>query len=173
MGIDAHQCQAGRKWRGITEQFTQRFPFRAKVPNWKIIIGVYVRGVHTMETYETISKYDRRRAGLQGHALFTRPSTVKVSDVTGVTGRAETFVVDTAREPEQGDYIFIECVDESAHVTRLCLPPKVADAIAGQRDSLTARRRSAAAQRLAAERKAAGIKPGFMTNPGWKKRRAK
>jgi len=37
--------------------------------------------------------------------------------------------VETARHEELGDYIFIECMDE-AGVVRLCLPPRVANAIA-------------------------------------------
>lgn len=90
----------------------------------------------------TLTKYDRQRANLHDVGLFTRPSTIKNRET--FTGRAETFVVDTCRH-ESGDYIFVECVDESATVTRLVLPPKVADAIAAQRESLTKKRRSAAA----------------------------
>jgi hypothetical protein len=89
----------------------------------------------------TVAKYDRLRGGLQGVALFTKPSTVK--NVQTITGKSETFVVETARHEELGDYISIECMDE-AGVVRLCLPPRVANAIASQRDSLTSRRRSIA-----------------------------
>lgn len=108
---------------------------------------------------ETVSKYDRVRAGLQDVAMFTRPSTIK--NVQGITGRSETFVVETCRHDELGDYIFVECVDDLG-VTRLALPPKVANAIASQRDSLTARRRSLAGQRQAKARKDRGELPGFM-----------
>lgn len=62
---------------------------------------------------------------------------------------------------EKGDYVFIECVDDS-EVTRLALPPKVANAIASQRDALTARRRSQAGKVRAREAKERGELPGFM-----------
>ena len=112
------------------------------------------------EPTSVISKYDRLRGSLHDIALFTKPSTVK--NVQNLTGKAETFVVETARYEELGgDYIFIECMDENG-VTRLALPPRVANAIASQRDSLTSRRRSLAAKKLARERKERGELPGFM-----------
>lgn len=112
-----------------------------------------------MSEENSISKYDRLRGGLKDVALFTKPSTVRT--IQNLTGRAETFVVETARYEEEGDYIFVECVDE-AGVTRLALPPRVANAIASQRDSLTARRRSIAAKRQARERQERGELPGFL-----------
>ena len=112
-----------------------------------------------MDNDNTVSKYDRVRGGLEGVAMFTRPSTIK--NVQIVTGKSETFVVETSRHEELGDTIFIECMDE-AGVTRLALPPRVANAIAAQRDSLTARRRSAAARAQAQAKKDRGELPGFM-----------
>lgn len=115
-----------------------------------------------------IQKYDRVRGGLQGVGLFTKPSTIQT--VENITGRAETFVVVTARKEDLGgDFIFIEQMDESG-LTRVCLPPKVANIIASQRDSLSKRRRKAAAKRRAQDMKDKGIVPGFMRNPGWKQR---
>jgi len=111
-----------------------------------------------MDNDHTIQKYDRIRGGLQGVALFTKPSTIRT--VQTITGRAETFVVETARHEEFGDYIFVECVDETG-VVRLCLPPKVANAIAAQRDGLTSRRRSIASKATAQARKDRGELPGF------------
>lgn len=99
-------------------------------------------------TDRVISKYDRLRGGLKGIAMFTKPSTVRT--IEDLTGKAETFVVETCRHEDNGDYIFVEQVDENG-VTRMALPPKVANAIASQRDALTGRRRSAAAKRRAAE----------------------
>jgi hypothetical protein len=107
----------------------------------------------------TISKYDRIRGGLDGVALFTKPSTIR--NIQSITGKAETFVVETARHEDLGDTIFVECVDETG-VIRLALPPKVANVIAGQRDSLTTRRRSSAAKRNAQARKDRGELPGFL-----------
>lgn len=94
-----------------------------------------------------IPKYDRLIGNLKDVALFTKPSTVKNHQT--LTGQAETFIVQTARTEDLGDYIFIEAIDEATTVTRLALPPKVADAIAAQRASLTTRRRKAAAKRRA------------------------
>ena len=90
-----------------------------------------------------INKYDRMYGSLIDVSIATKPSTVKV--VQPLTGRAETFIVQTLRHEANGDYIFIECADESGLV-RLALPPKVASAIAAQRESLTKRRRSMASR---------------------------
>lgn len=51
--------------------------------------------------YETVSKFDRIRGDLHDVALFTKPTTIK--HVTNLTGRAETFVVETGRHEETGD----------------------------------------------------------------------
>jgi hypothetical protein len=103
----------------------------------------------------TISKYDRLYGGMRDVCLRTKPSTIKNVEMTG---RAETFVVETMRHSEYGDYIFIECMDENG-VIRLALPPRVANAIASQRDSLTARRRSIASKAVAKQRMEQGEVP--------------
>jgi hypothetical protein len=106
----------------------------------------------------SVTKYDRLRGGLEGVALFTKPSTVR--NIETITGRAETFMVETGRH-ENGDYIFVECTDETG-TTRLCLPPRVSNLIASHRDALTARRRSIASKATARARKDRGELPGFM-----------
>jgi hypothetical protein len=111
------------------------------------------------ENENRISNYDRIRGGLEGVALFTKPSTIR--NVQILTGKTETFVVETARHEDFGDTIFVECMDETG-VTRLALPPKVANAIASQRDSLTARRRSRASKAIAQARKDRGETPAFL-----------
>jgi predicted aspartyl protease len=105
---------------------------------------------------QSVNKYDRIRGGMQGVALFTKPSTIR--SVQPITGRAETFVVETARHEELGDYIFVEMVDESG-VVRMALPPRVANAIASQREALTTRRRSIAAKAQAKSRMDRGEVP--------------
>lgn len=112
-----------------------------------------------MEQEYQVSKYDRIRGGLHGVALFTKPSTIK--NVQSITGESETFVIETARHEEMGDFVFIEMMDKSG-VLRVALPPRAANAIAAQRDSLTARRRSIAAKAVAKGRKDRGEVPGFM-----------
>jgi hypothetical protein len=82
----------------------------------------------------------RIRGGLAEIAMFTKPSTVK--SVQALTGKSETFVVETCRHEELGDYIFVEMLDENG-VVRIALPLKVANLIASQHDAPTARRRSA------------------------------
>jgi len=104
-----------------------------------------------------IHKYDRTYGSIIDVSITTKPSTVKVSQP--ITGRSETFIIQTARH-EAGDYIFVECADENGLV-RLALPPKVASAIASQRESLTKRRRSIASRAAMKQRIAEGYKPTF------------
>lgn len=100
-----------------------------------------------------VHKYDRLYGNLMDVSISTKPSTVKV--VQPITGRAETFIIQTARHEDKGDYIFVECADENGLV-RLVLPPKVANAIASQRDSLSKRRRSIASKAAIQSRIARG-----------------
>jgi hypothetical protein len=106
-----------------------------------------------------ISKYDRLYGALRDVSIYTKPSTIQNVDLTG---RAETFIVQTMRHEERGDTIFVQCLDENANVIRLALPPKVANAIASQKDALTARRRSSSAKAVARARMERGELPGFM-----------
>jgi hypothetical protein len=114
-----------------------------------------------MDQDHQISKYDRLYSSLHDVSkLYTKPSTVKT--VQSLTGQAETFIVETVRHEERGDFIFVECVDEQANVTRLALPPKVANAIASQRESLTGRRRRIASKAVAKSRMDRGEMPAFL-----------
>lgn len=112
-----------------------------------------------MSEEKQVKEYDRLRAGLQGVALFSKPTTIK--KVESVTGRSSTFIVETALHDELGYFVFVELADEDG-LTRMMLPPKVGNAIVAHRDSLSKRRRRATGKRLAAERKAKGILPGFL-----------
>jgi hypothetical protein len=105
-----------------------------------------------------LSKYDRLYGGLHDVGLSSKPSTVK--NVQTITGKSETFVVQTIRHHEYGDYVFIEVMDESG-VTRVALPPKVANLIASQRDALTKRRRSISSRATMKARMDAGEVLGF------------
>lgn len=108
--------------------------------------------------HEVVSKYDRLYGGIHDIGLSTKPSTVK--NVQTITGKTETFVIQTIRHAENGDYIFLECMDETG-VVRLALPPKVANLIASQRESLTKRRRSIVSKAAMKTRKDAGEVLGF------------
>jgi hypothetical protein len=62
---------------------------------------------------------------------------------------------------DAGDSIFVQAVNAAGN-TRLVLPPKVADVIARQHDSVVTQVRRRHGKRLAEDRKAAGIvPPGF------------
>lgn len=100
-----------------------------------------------------IPKYNRLRGGL--NATYARPTTFKV--VEGLTGIAETYTVETGRA-EDGDYCFVERVDETG-VIRICLPPKVINAIARQRDALSLAIRRRIGREKARERKERGELP--------------
>ena len=112
-----------------------------------------------MDNDNQISKYDRAYGGMHDVCLRTKPSTINNIELTG---RTETFIVETMRHAEYGDFIFVRYIDGSGAVVRLALPPKVANAIAAQRDSLTAKRRSIASKGVAQARKDRGEQPGFM-----------
>jgi hypothetical protein len=114
-----------------------------------------------MEQYETISKFDRAFAGLQGgNNLQTKPTTIE--SVNNITGEAETFIVQTIRaEDRKGDFIVVKFLDKDGHI-RLILPPKVSATIARQAQALTDRARSNAAKAQAMERKLRGEVPGFL-----------
>jgi hypothetical protein len=105
-----------------------------------------------------IQKFDRIYGNLIDVSISTKPSTVKV--VQPITGRAETFIIQTIRHEDNGDYIFIECADENGLV-RLALPPKVSASIASQREALTKRRRSTASRAAMRTRIAGGYVPTF------------
>src|SRR5215831_4303948 len=100
-----------------------------------------------------VGTYDRVRGQLLNVALFSRPSTVKNSQI--ITNKTETFIVETARLDDVGDYIFVEHIADSGAVTRLALPPKVANLIISQRDALSTRKRKASAKARAKADKAA------------------
>jgi hypothetical protein len=107
----------------------------------------------------TVNVFDRALGSLEGlpDASRTKPVTIQTVPPLGVGG-VETFIVQTVRQKDIGDSIFITHVTGStAH--RMMIPPKVASVIARQRDQLTTRSRSKAAKAVAADRMAAGIRP--------------
>jgi hypothetical protein len=105
--------------------------------------------------------YDRQIGALTGlpDAVHTKPATLEVN--TPITGKGETFIVQTYRQREMGDTIFLKWICGERTV-RVAIPPKVAEAIARQRDALTSRVRSKVAKAQAQERKDRGELPGFM-----------
>lgn len=107
----------------------------------------------------------------------TKSSTITIVPPLGVGG-SQTFIVQTMRQREEGDTLFVSCID-SGRAIQLVFPPKVTNAIASQRDSLTGMSRRKGARAAVQTRAERGIVPGFLKNPNRsgrkraKKRRAK
>lgn len=109
--------------------------------------------------------FDRLLGQLHGlpDTVNTKMSSLRV--VVPMVGDSRTFSVQTYRQKERGDTIFIETVGKDQTI-RIALPPEVADVIARQRDQLTSRNRSKTAKATAQARKDAGIVPGFLRKRG-------
>jgi hypothetical protein len=107
---------------------------------------------------ETINKFDRQFGALQDVGLSTKPSTIQ--HVQPITGETETFIIQTIRHDELGDFICVTHVDKNG-VERIILPPKVSNLIASHRDALTKRRRSISSRATMKARMAAGEVLGF------------
>lgn len=104
--------------------------------------------------------FDRTIRALDGlpDVVKTKPSTVRA--LTPVLNLSQTFIVQTYRQRDQGDTVFVEYIGAEGSL-RLALPSVVADTIARQRDILTDKSRSKAAKAAAADRKARGFVPTF------------
>lgn len=120
---------------------------------------------------DSVDRFDRAMGALVGvpDVLQTKPAPIRVA--TPMIGNAMTFIVQTFRQREEGatddapatikETIFLEYSDaETNH--RIVIPPEVVRAIHRQHDSLASRARTRAAKAVAEERRALGLKPGFM-----------
>jgi hypothetical protein len=123
--------------------------------------------MNDQQTYRTVDKFDRMFGALADlpDVTQTKPSPITVH--SPIIGSAQQFIIQTFRQSEQGDTIFLTYVDDTG-ATRIVIPPAVADVIARQRDALTSKNRKKAARAEAARRKAAGIKPAFLKDRGKK-----
>ena len=106
--------------------------------------------------------FDRMIGALDGlpDVTTTRPSTVQ--SITPMIGRSQTFVIQTYRQRDTGDYVFLQLVDAEGRA-RLVIPPAAADAIARQRDAITTLVRRRQGKANAANRAAQGLAPAFLT----------
>src|SRR5262245_59348134 len=86
--------------------------------------------------YKSPDKFDRLIGSLRGlpDVTHTKPTTLAV--FTPLLGLAQTFILQTYRQREIGDTIFLQYVDADTSV-RIAIPPEVSDSIARQRDALT------------------------------------
>jgi hypothetical protein len=104
--------------------------------------------------------FDRKKASLTGKPDVTSTEQSVVTDLDPVTEVASTFIVQTYRQREVGDFVFLQFIGKDGSF-RVYLPPGVSDAIVRQRDAITTKNRRRAAKAEAQRRKAAGIAPGF------------
>lgn len=107
--------------------------------------------------------YDRAIGSLTGlpDVVHSRPSTIRV--VEPVLGHSQVYIVQTYRQKEQGDTIFLETMGRAGSL-RIVIPPKVVTAIMRQHDALTTKNRSETGKKVAQERKDRGEEPAFMRN---------
>lgn len=124
------------------------------------------------EAWSNYDLYDRTLGLLDGvpGVLRTKPTTIQI--IVPMVGSVQTFNVLTLRQQdfreEDGRQIaeapeFTLLIEQTSKhgVVRMVLPPKVTDAIIRQRDALTGLARKRSAKRVAADRKARGIKPSM------------
>ena len=109
-----------------------------------------------------VDPFDRTIGVVHGlpDVTLTKTSVTRVVPPFGVGG-TQLYVVQTYRQKEQGDTIFMEHVSETGTI-RLVIPPRVSTVIARQREQLTAKTRSKAAKAVAQERKERGEVPAFL-----------
>jgi hypothetical protein len=109
-----------------------------------------------------VDAFDRTIGVLHGlpDIVCTKTCVTRVVPPLGVGG-TQLYVVQTYRQKEQGDTIFLEHVSETETV-RLVIPPQVSAVIARQREQLTAKTRSRAAKAVAQGRKERGEIPAFL-----------
>jgi len=108
-----------------------------------LIIRITKGEDESMDNDNVVQHFDRMTGSLEDlpDVIRTRPSTKTISQP--LVGHSHTFIVQTYRQKEEGDTIFLQVISaEGTH--RLVLPAMVADTIARQRDSLTKRSRSKA-----------------------------
>jgi hypothetical protein len=112
-----------------------------------------------------VDKFDRAFGALADLPDVTKAKATTVTVHSPLIGAAQTFIVQTVRQKDVGDTIFLQYVDDAGSV-RLAIPPKVAEVIARQRDALGAKVRREIGRKLgkeqAALRKARGEAPAFL-----------
>ena len=74
-------------------------------------------------------------------------------------GNAETWTVQTIRHSDLGEAVFIQRIHSSGSM-QLALPPKVTEAIARQRDSISAKNRRRGARRAVETKRELGLPVG-------------
>src|ERR1035437_7007120 len=104
--------------------------------------------------------FDRTIRSMNGLPDVINTKATTVRSLSSVLKLSQTFIVQTYRQRDEGDTIFIEYIGVEGSL-RLALPPIVSDIIARQRDAIIDKSRSKATKANAMDRKARGIEPGF------------
>lgn len=118
------------------------------------------RPEHRVSASLPSDEFDRLLSRLLGlpNGAHTNPTVVQSIDFYG---NATSFMIQTVKTDE-GVTSFVTQVNAAGSV-RFIMPQNVLATIDRQRDSLTHQIRRRHGKRIAEERKAAGLKPGFMT----------
>lgn len=115
---------------------------------------------HKASAARPTDPFDKLLSSMIGlpNGAHTQPTVVQAIDFYGNT---TSFMIQTVRTEEQGVTAFVTQVDAKGS-TRSILPQSVLSVIDRQRSSITTKLRRRNGQRIAEERLAAGIQPGFM-----------
>jgi hypothetical protein len=109
----------------------------------------------------TYDLFDKLLGSIHGLPDITSTKATTVQAISPMLGCTQMFIIQTYRQKEQGDTIFLQAVSKEGTI-RLALPSSVADAIARQREALTGKSRSRAAKANMEVRMQRGEVPGFM-----------
>lgn len=114
--------------------------------------------------------FDKLLSSLIGlpNGAHTSPTVVQHIDFYG---HGTSYIVQTVRTEDGGATAFVTMVNAQGSV-RSILPQSVLAVIDRQRDSITTKLRRRHGRRIAEERKAAGLQPGFMKKKGKKGKKA-
>lgn len=115
------------------------------------------------------SPYDAAMAKLDGAQGVTKSkeSTVRTMPLWGIEGGSEMWVVQTVRQADVGEFIFVDHITDAGS-ERLVLPPEISAVLYRQRDAVSAKHRSAVSRATMQQRMA----EGFVPKPPRRRRRA-
>ena len=102
-----------------------------------------------------LDTFDRTLGALDGLPGVLATSQATIQMTSPLVGNAETFIVQTVRQPDTGDTIFLQAIS-AGRSFRLVIPPRVAATIARQRDALTGRARVRGARQAVQTKREAG-----------------
>lgn len=112
----------------------------------------------------TLSVFGRASSVLKDLPDIIKSKPTTLVETPSFAGEPHTYIVQTMRRKEEGDYIFFQDV-ASGQAVQIVIPPRIADIIARQRDQLTGKSRSRASRLSMEGRMARGEKPGFLKKP--------